>query len=222
MRVRRVVVTGMKGVIGSVISGALAGWETRCADLPECDVRDYDQVLAILDGADAVIHLAWDTSDNFLTERLDPDNQQMAHNVYAAARAAGVTRVVAASSVHADRFWPPRGALRRIDDQPVPDSPYGASKVFVEALGRYTADLGTEVVCIRFGGINGADAIPEARPERAVWLSHRDCRALIARTLDAPLPAHRYVALYGISDNAGRLHDLDNPIGWRPQDGAPA
>jgi uronate dehydrogenase len=222
MHVRTVVVTGMNGVIGSVISDALAGWETRCADLPECDVRDYDQVLGTLNGADAVIHLAWDTTENFLSGQIEPDNQLMAHNVFAAARAAGVTRVVAASSVHADRFWPRRGALRRIDDQPVPDSPYGASKVFVEALGRHAADLGTEVVCIRFGGVNSADAIPEEGPERAVWLSHRDCRALVARALDAPLPPRPYVALYGISDNGGRLHDLDNPIGWRPQDGAPA
>src|SRR5436305_5869379 len=108
---RTVVVTGMNGVIGSVLSGALAGWQTCGADLPECDVREYDQVLAALGGADAVLHLAWDTTENFLSERLEPDNQLMAHNVFAAARAAGVTRVVAASSVHADRYWPSRGVL---------------------------------------------------------------------------------------------------------------
>ena len=105
-RVRVVAVTGMKGVIGQVITGSLSGWEMRCVDLPECDVRDYDQLLAALSGADAVIHLEWDTRENFLSGRVEPDNQLMTHNVYAAARAAGVARVVAASSVHADRFWP--------------------------------------------------------------------------------------------------------------------
>lgn len=221
-RVRAVAVTGMKGVIGQVITGSLSGWETRCVDRPECDVRDYDQLLAALSGTDAVIHLAWDTRENSLSGHVEPDNHLMTHNVYAAARAAGVTRVVAASSVHADRFWPRRDGLRRIDDLPVPDSPYGASKLFGEALGRYAADLGTEVVCVRLGGVNSADRIPEAQPERAVWLSHRDCRALMARALDAPLPPGRYVALYGVSDNAGRLHDLANAIGWSPQDGASA
>ena len=214
-----VAVTGMKGVIGNVISGGLAGWEIRGLDLPECDVRDYDQVLTALRGAHAVVHLAWDTSENFLSGTSEPDNRLMAHNVYAAARAAGVGRVVAASSVHADRFWPRRAALRRIDDPPVPDSPYGASKVFVEALGRTAAHLGTEVVCIRFGGVNRADTRPPTEPERGVWLSHRDCRTLIAHALTAPLPPDGYVALYGISANAGRLHDLSNVLGWYPQEG---
>lgn len=220
-RVRTVVVTGVKGVIGTVISGGLAGWEIRGVDLPECDVRDYDQVLGAFRGAHAVVHLAWDTTENFRSGTLESDNHLMTHNVYAAARAAGVGRVVAASSVHADRFWPRRQALRRIDDLPVPDSPYGASKVFVEALGRYTARLGTEVVCIRFGGVNSADTTPQTEPERGVWLSHRDCRTLIARALIAPLPPGGYVALYGISANRGRLHDLTNTLGWSPQDGAP-
>ncbi len=220
--VPRVVVTGIKGVIGSVLCGGLAGWEICGVDLPECDVRDYDRVLTALDGAHAVVHLAWDTTENFLSDTLEPDNHVMAHNVYAAARAAGVRRVVAASSVHADRFWPPRAGLRRIDDPPLPDSPYGASKVFVEALGRHAAQRGTEVVCIRFGGVNSADTIPAAEPERSVWLSHRDCRTLIARALVAPLPPGGYVALYGISANGGNLHDLANTLGWHPQDGAPA
>jgi nucleoside-diphosphate-sugar epimerase len=220
--VRTVAITGMKGVIGSVVSGGLAGWEIRGLDLPECDVRDYDQVLAALRGAHAVVHLAWDTSENFLSGTLEPDNRLMAHNVYAAARAAGVGRVVAASSVHADRFWPRRDGLRRIDDPPIPDSPYGASKVFVEALGRRAARLGTEMVCIRFGGVNSADRMPPSEPERGVWLSHRDCRTLIARALIAPLPPSGYVALHGISANAGSVHDLSNTLGWHPQDGAPA
>lgn len=219
---RTVVITGVKGVIGRVISGGLSGWKTRGADVSECDMRDYDQVLVLLGGAEAVVHLAWDTGENFLSGSLEPDNHLMAHNVYTAARAAGVARVVAASSVHADRFWPPRGTLRRIDDPPIPDSPYGASKIFVEALGRHAAYLGTEVVCIRFGGVNSTDRIPEAESERAVWLSHRDCRALVARALSAPLPAGGYVALIGVSDNGGRLHDVSNPIGWWPLDGAPA
>ena len=219
---RTVVVTGAKGVIGTVISGGLAGWEIRGVDLPECDVRDYDQVLAAFRGAHAVVHLAWNTTENFRSGIVEPDNHLMTHNVYAAARAAGVGRVVAASSVHADRFWPRRGALLRIDDLPVPDSPYGASKVFVEALGRYTAQLGIEVVCIRFGGVNSADSMPETEPERLVWLSHRDCRTLIARALIAPLPPGGYVALYGMSVYGGCLHDLTNAFGWCPQEGGPA
>jgi hypothetical protein len=97
-----------------------------------------------------------------------------------------------------------------------------AGRLRGEVIGNYAAELGTEVVCVRLGGVNSTGRIPEAEPERAVWLSHRDCRALMARALDAPLPPSRYVALYGVSDNAGRLHDLANPIGWRPQDGAAA
>ena len=214
---RTVAVTGSKGVIGTVISRGLAGWEIRGLDLPECDVRDYAQVLTALRGAHAVVHLAWDGRENYLSGSVQPDNHLMAHNVYAAARAAGVGRVVAASSVHADRFWPRRDAPLRIEDPPVPDSPYGASKVFVEALGRFAAHQGGEVVCIRFGGVNRADTRPPTEPERSVWLSHRDCRTLIARALVAPLPASGYAALYGISGGGDRLHDLTNALGWYPR-----
>ena len=117
---RTVAVTGAKGVIGKVISGGLAGWEIRGLDLPECDARDYAQVLTALRGAHAVVHLAWDGRENYLLGSLEPDNHLMAHNVYAAARAAGVSRVVAASSVHADGFWPRREAPLRIEDAPIP------------------------------------------------------------------------------------------------------
>jgi nucleoside-diphosphate-sugar epimerase len=119
------------------MSGELAGWEIRGVDLPECDVRDYDSADGVL-RAHAVVHLAWDATENFLPASLEPDDHPMAHNVCAG----GVGRVIAASSVRADRFWPPREGLRRIDDPPVPDSPYGASKVFLEALGRPAAHLG--------------------------------------------------------------------------------
>jgi hypothetical protein len=68
--VRRVVITGIQGVIDPVISGRLSGWETRNPDVSECDMRDYDQVLALLGAAEAVLHLAWDSGENFLAGSL--------------------------------------------------------------------------------------------------------------------------------------------------------
>ncbi len=58
-----VVVTGAAGRIGSVVCPGLeeAGWTVRWTDLPDADLSDpaAEPVLAaLLDGADAVVHLA--------------------------------------------------------------------------------------------------------------------------------------------------------------------
>jgi hypothetical protein len=94
-------------------------------------------------------------------------------------------------------------------------------KVGMEALGRYFASQGLEVVCIRFGGVNPKN-IPAENPtyERAVWLSHRDCASLIDSILKADTIPNNFVIVYGVSNNPERIHDIVNPFGWMPQDSA--
>lgn len=143
--------------------------------------------------------------------------------MYKAAVEARVRRVVMASSVHADRFTD-----RQVDgllspySLPLPDSPYGAGKVMMEALGRYYADAkDLEVVCVRFGGVNPANVAPDnPDSERQVWLSHRDCTSLVAACLKAVRIPNNFELLYAVSNNTGRRHDLSNNIDWTPVDGA--
>ena len=101
---------------------------------------------------------------------------------------------------------------------PSPDSPYGASKIFMEILGKYYATKGLEVICIRFGGVNPDNKPPEEYHERIVWLSHRDCIELIKKCVETSTVPNNYLILYGISNNKNRVHDYSNPLGWIPQD----
>lgn len=221
---KKILITGSGGVIGSVLKKGLKH-ETTDFDLPDSSVLNLEDLLKATPGHDAVIHLAWGKKhDDWLSENFDPDNIQGAFNVYEAAHRAGVKKVIIASSVHADDFHGPHisGPLNPYV-LPTPDSPYGASKCMIEALGRYYATAkGLEVICIRLGGVNRADE-PPASPhsERQVWLSHKDCIDMMTACIDADTLPNKYAIMYGVSNNEDLVHDLTNPFGWRPQSSAP-
>lgn len=218
----KVLITGSGGVIGTVLKNTLPH-ETTDFDLPHNNAKDFMHVHEKAKGHDALVHLAWDfENDGWLSDRLNEDNALISYNIYQAALDAGVKRVIVASSVHADRFTGRAELPLRPYDLPLPDSPYGSSKVLLEALGRYYADAkGLEVICIRFGGMNAADTPPGSpSSERQVWLSQRDCGSLVSACLNAASVPNNYAIVYGISNNNNLLHDLSNPFGWAPQDGA--
>ena len=223
---KRIAITGSKGTIGHVLTEGLKDtYDITSLDLPEVDVRDYQKLLSIFPGHNSVVHLAWNTKvDNFGSEEIDAQNVDMFHNVFKAALETGVRRVVMASSVHADRFDNWQGSEKMSPDRtPIPDSPYGAQKVGMEAMGRYYATKGLQVVCIRFGGVNPQNQPAEVPPhERAVWFSHKDCVSLVKAILEADDMADNFVVMYGMSDNQGRIHDISNPFGWKPKDSATA
>lgn len=219
----KLLITGSKGKIGTVLSAGLTH-DIAQFDAPEHDVRDYQSLVEAARGCDAIIHLAWDTvMDNCRTETVNVENYAMAQNVFRAAAEVGMRRVIIASSVNTDRFTNRTlNGLLRPTDPPIPNSPYGAEKVAIEAMGRYYADAKQlDVVCIRFGNVNPEDAPapPDPGMKRVVWLSHRDCISLVEAALSASLPDH-YEIVYGVSDNKGRLHDVTNRLGWKPVDSA--
>jgi nucleoside-diphosphate-sugar epimerase len=217
-----ILITGSGGVIGTVLKDNLDHNITHF-DFPDFDARDYGQLLEKSKGQDAIVHLAWDTTtDNFRSDHLNPENTLKTFNIYKAAVEAGVKRVIMASSVHADRFTDRKvEGLFNPYSLPLPDSPYGAGKVMMEALGRYYADAkGLLVICVRFGGVNPTNTPPEgSESERQVWLSHMDCARLITACLKAPTVPNNFEIIYGISHNKGRIHDVGNSLGWTPLDG---
>jgi uronate dehydrogenase len=223
--VKDILITGSNGTIGTVLRNNLRHNITPF-DLPEHDVRDYEDLLAHASGQDAIVHLGWDTvTDNYTSDHMNPDNLLMSDNVYKAAVKAGVGRVIMASSVNADRFTD-RDIEGLLDPYalPIPNSPYGAGKAHMEALGRYYAtfkNLG--VVCIRFGAVNpdNMPAEPGEDRERQVWFSHKDCGRLVDASVSVPEIPDNYQIIYGVSDNPGRIHDVRNGIGWQPLNGAP-
>lgn len=217
MQKRKIAITGAKGTLGSILIECLQDFKITPINLPEIDVRDYEKLLKVIYNHDAIIHLAWNSETvNFRSNKIDPDDTLMFYNIYRAAIEAKVPRVIMASSVHADNFYKWKGpGLMPPNRNPDPDSPYGANKVFMEALGKAYADKGLEVVCIRFGGINKENKPPD---DDYIWLSHRDYVNLMRTCIGASHIPNNFLIIYGVSNNKGRIHDFSNPLGWTPKD----
>jgi nucleoside-diphosphate-sugar epimerase len=219
----RIAITGSRGTIGGVLRSGLKDFEIVEIDLPEDDVRDLPALTTRIEGCHALVHLAWDLkTDNWDTGRINPDNALMTYNAYQSCIDAKVPRIIVASSVNADDFfaWTGEGRMNP-STLPTPTSPYGANKVMMEAMGRYYARKGLEVICVRFGAVN-KDNRPttEGWDWRRVWLSHDDCVSLVRACLTVPKVPGNYALVYGVSDNSGGIHDWSNPFGWVPNDDA--
>src|SRR5271169_505910 len=149
---KRLLITGAAGKIGDALRKGLRGTYSliRLADIAPfgaadsgeevyaTDIRDIAALDKAMAGIDCVVHLAgvpeeaeWDTVLSL--------NIEGCFNVFESARRQGVRRIVFASSNHAVGF---HRRERFIDNtvSPRPDSRYGVSKVFGEALGRLYAD----------------------------------------------------------------------------------
>jgi NAD+ dependent glucose-6-phosphate dehydrogenase len=252
-----VAVTGAGGTIGTTLirelsdrydlvlidrSAASDGWLAA-------DLADLEGLTRAFAGCRAVVHLAAATDVAAPWEEVLPSNIIGTYHVFEAARHAGVERVVFASSNHVvGMFEATSGpSLYHVDDPRTidhreevrPDSLYGTSKVFGEAVGRYYAErYAMSVVCLRIGSV-----LPDDDPDgpsvgegsgwlnlsvadryrrlRATWLSQRDCGRLFASALDAEIG---WAVVFGTSANPRRIWDLDHAreaIGFEPLDSAP-
>ena len=243
---RHVLITGMNGLIGGLAGRSLA---SRCTlralnrspiagvDTVRADINDLDAIRPAFDGIDTVVHLAAYLGDD--PAGMLSTNITGTYHVFEAARAAGVRRVVYASSgatvagYEADE--PYRAMVEaRWDDMPAdrptvtPDDPvrpigiYAATKLFGEALARHYADShGLSMICLRIGRVLDGDKPRDPR-EAAVYLSHRDVVQAIERCIDAPDDL-RFAIVFAVSANRGGYRDLEHArrtIGFVPQDGA--
>jgi uronate dehydrogenase len=220
-----VLLTGAGGTIGTALRASLPefGWDLRSVDLaPAPDVTTVDVTSSqaldeVMPGVTAVVHLAGQPTEApwpvIRTANLDGT-----YEVFEAARRHGVPRVVYASSNHAVGFTPVSRTELAADIAPRPDTLYGVSKVFGEALGRYYADrYALRVACLRIGTF--APTPPDVR-SLSTWLSPGDC----ARLVDACLrsDALTYSIVWGISGNTRRTWSLDAgaALGYQPSDDA--
>jgi uronate dehydrogenase len=181
------------------------------------DLRDREGVGRALEGVQAVVHLAGLPDEASFGDILDT-NIVGAHNLYEAAREHGVKRVVFASSNHTIGFYP-RTTQLRPEDPPRPDTYYGVSKVFGEALARlYWDKWGIESACLRIGSFRER---PEDHRQLSTWLSHRDGIELVSRCLQAPEVG--FATIFGVSANLRSWWDIGDDarrIGYQPQDDA--
>ncbi|MEU4693866.1 NAD(P)-dependent oxidoreductase [Actinoplanes sp. NPDC023714] len=221
-----VLITGAGGGVAAYLRPALAdAYDLRLTDrrpgpgVITGDLTDAAFARRVCEGVDAVVHLAADADPNQPWERLRDPNANAAVNVLDAAVAAGVSRVVLASSLHAVGGHADAGLTGVGEDvTPYPCCSYGVVKVFTENMGRlYAEDHDLSVVCLRLGGVRDE---PMARSWLPGWLSGGDLVRLVTGALTADV---RYGVYHGVSANGTKMWRYDRAraeLGYEPQDDA--
>ncbi|MBC9823656.1 NAD(P)-dependent oxidoreductase [Terrabacter sp. MAHUQ-38] len=210
-----IVVTGAAGKAGRAAVAELLehGYRVTATDLtpePEglgtaylrADLLDHGQVLDVLEGADAVVHLA-----NIPAPGLRPaaltltTNTTMNAHVFLTARSLGLRKVVWASSettlgLAFGPDTPPRYAPVDEDHYPHPESTYALSKVMTETMAEHiSAWSGIPFVGLRFSNIFTDEdyrRVPsfQADPRERMWnlwgyIDVRDAAASCRNALEA-------------------------------------
>ena len=246
MKNPRLLVTGINGQVGSIVRPALeedyevhgldakGPFNDRVSHVDITDLPSLSAALADIRPLPLLLHLAAQSNASASWEQVLQPNIIGTHNVFEAARQAGVTRIVYASSNHVtgayEGFEPHLHLHLQSEPEKIttshpirPDGDYGVSKAFGEALARYyAARWGIHAICLRIGSVLPDDN-PTTNPRFAkTWLSHRDLVHLITRALRAPVSFGIY---YGVSNNTGRFWDISNAaeeLSYQPQDDAAA
>ena len=170
---KRVCVTGASGRAGRVTVRELLshGYEVVATDRVApaedlgvrpllADLTDYGQAVEVLQGVEAVVHLANIPAPEIYTPATTfHANMTMNFNVFTAAAQAGLDRVVWASSettLGLPFDVPPRYAPVDEDHYPLPTSTYALSKVASETIAAHIADWSQiPFIGLRFSNILG-------------------------------------------------------------------
>ena len=178
----------------------------------KADLADLAQCEAMCAGVEGIVHLGGRSIEDSW-EVIHSANIVGTYNLFEAARRQKVKRVIFASSNHAVGFYRRR---RKIGTEAHvrPDSRYGVSKAYGEALGSLYADKhGIRVLNIRIGNFGD---VPLDKRRLSIWISPDDLVQLVRIGLEHP-DLH-YEIVYGASDNERAWWDNDAAfrLGYRP------
>nr|WP_314628856.1 NAD(P)-dependent oxidoreductase [uncultured Janthinobacterium sp.] len=231
----RVLVTGAAGVIGTAFWQRRHGeFSLRLADLRtgtlaeapypsmQLDVADYAACLATCANIDVVLHLAGvpHASADFDTQLLQP-NIVGTHNIFRAAQAQGVKRVVFASSAQAVEGYPLDVQVQ--ENMPArPANLYGASKAFGEGVASaFAHQHGMTAIAVRIANVARFEQGQQhSARDIAAFISERDVVQLLARCISADVPPGYHV-VHGVSDNRYKRLSIAATrqlVGYAPQD----
>ncbi len=242
MKNLRILITGSKGLIGRILANALAdSFDIYGLDIVgEQTERHYrveisnfealNHAFTTIGGIEYIVHLAADPKPNAEWGSILKNNIIGTRNVYECARKHGIKKIIFASSTFvtwAYRGIPPRQdkekdpSIISVQDPIRPDTDYGTSKAFGEAVARqYFERYGLESICLRIGGVSKNDDPPLSEESKKIWLSHRDLIQLVTKSILSNVELGIY---YGISNNRDRFYDIssaEKAIGYKPQDDA--
>jgi NAD+ dependent glucose-6-phosphate dehydrogenase len=184
----------------------------------QADVASLADAERIADGADLMLHLAGNPSTSGTWDEMRVANIEGTFNIYEASRRHGIGKVVLASTNHVMGFYNLEAKHPIPTDWPIrPDSIYGVSKAFGEALARYYSDaFDMSMICLRIGWFT--DRQPAITGLNPLWISDRDIAQIITRCLETP----RKFGIYnGTSNNPQNHWDLTSSreeLGYQPQD----
>lgn len=222
----RVCVTGAAGMTGSVTVNHLlaegygvvgtdlgvhpaslpAAWSRPDFSYTRADLTDYGDTIEVLSGVDAVVHLANIPAPSLVTPaRTLNVNLAMNNNVFLAAAALGLRRVVWASSettLGLDFEVPPRYAPLDEDHYPYPTTTYSLSKVLSETGARHvSAWSGIPFVALRLSNVIPPEryaTFPQAWRDPTLrkfnlwsYVDVRDCALGCQRALEAEVSGAR-------------------------------
>ena len=236
---KKLFITGAAGLVGSALRRYLRErYDFRLlfhSKIPEVepgdevvvsDLSNFENMVEACDGVDAIAHLGIAVPGRgaprtLYNQMIMETNIQGTYNIFEAARINKVPIVIFASTNHVTGFYE-RENVYTTPNMPVrPDSMYGISKAFGEAMGRhYHDEYGMSVYCIRIANFPNTDEVnSDYEPGLNRWLSARDMSELTACCIEAPHP--QFGIFYGVSKGGEKKWDLSNAkdmVGWEPQD----
>jgi nucleoside-diphosphate-sugar epimerase len=232
----RVLITGGTGHIGRAATKRLVerGWDVRIIDLADeadisgaeyapCNILDYDNLLEHMRGCDAVIHLAAIRSPYLAPgHEVFQVNVAGTFNVFEAAAAAGIRRVVQASSINA------MGAFYNIYELephyfPVDEEhprfttdPYSLSKQVIEEIGAYYWHReGISSAALRFPGVYS-----RGFTETETYLQKRDVARKLLDELASQPEAQQQARITDVKRRSLEFRS-QRPFEFRPDQSSP-
>lgn len=227
---KKIVLTGAAGRLGSYlreplskmcenfVSSDIADSVTNLAaneTYVKADITDLDAMVALLEGADMVVHFGA-VGDEAPIDVLWGPNFYGAYTVWEAAYRNKLRRVVYASSIHAVGMHKKTDFIG-IDAPHKPDTFYGLAKCFAEDLASlYWDKRGLESVCMRILSC----AQPTNSRAVGTWLSYDDLIHMVERAITTPITG--FSVVYGVSNNDRAPVDNTKAqhLGYRPKDNA--
>ena len=229
----KVLITGACGNLGGKLSRHLRAQGSVSITLVDSkparnqqvvvsDLSTYDESwVQLFRDQEVIVHLAGDPRPDAPWPSLQKHNVDAIINVYTAAVAHNVKRVVFASSCHVV-FGYSEPNLVNHESVPKPVNFYGVTKVFGERLGEsYSKRHGLSVICLRIGTIRRDENVPnqDAYQRQRQWLSNRDFCQVAEKAMF--VPDVKFATLFVTSNITNPLWDLSETrrvLDYQPKD----